>query len=63
MKDYNFLFEKLKAVQSKVVVNRIPEYVLRCLQLTYDSNDVIDYSKVERKLFNVLFEFQKETLR
>lgn len=59
--DYNMLMSKLDTLSQKLVVEKIPKYVLNCLQ-EMKNNVVIDFDKLDPVLSSSLLPFQVEGL-
>lgn len=62
IKDYELLISKLRVLQAKLHVEKIPGFVLDCLRKPQDEV-FIDYNKLDPALSSALMPFQVEGLR
>lgn len=62
IKDYELVISKLRALQAKLHVEKIPGFVLNCLRMPQDET-FIDYNKLDPALNSALMPFQMEGLR
>lgn len=62
IKDYDLLMSKLDALSQKVVVEKLPKFVLNCLKQP-KNNVIINFEKLDPVLSSTLLPFQVEGLR
>ncbi|KAJ8981754.1 hypothetical protein NQ317_004934 [Molorchus minor] len=62
IKDYNLFLTKLGPLQSKVVIQKLPSFILTCLN-TPQNEVEIDYDKLDPVLSSSLLPFQVEGLK
>lgn len=61
IKDYDMVLAKLNTLSQKLVVEKMPKYVLKCLK--QPKNDVIiDFERLDPVLSSTLLPFQVEGL-
>ncbi|XP_018561828.1 SWI/SNF-related matrix-associated actin-dependent regulator of chromatin subfamily A-like protein 1 [Anoplophora glabripennis] len=61
IKDYEMLISKLRTLQAKLNVEKIPGFVLNCIRVPQDEV-IIDYTKLDPALSSTLLPFQLEGL-
>lgn len=62
MKDYDMLMSKLGELSKKLVVEKIPKFVLNCIKIPI-LNNIIDFDKLDPVLSSSLLPFQVEGLK
>lgn len=60
MKEYEVLLQKLLLLRPKIIVEKLPSYVVKCANMPKPDYSLIDLSQIDSELLNALMPFQTE---
>ncbi|RZB39001.1 SWI/SNF-related matrix-associated actin-dependent regulator of chromatin subfamily A-like protein 1 [Asbolus verrucosus] len=63
VKDHNLLITKMQSLQPNVVIDKLPLYVIHCVNREKTDYSNIDLSKIDSELASALMPFQEEGVR
>lgn len=58
MRDYDLLVQKLLLLRPNVIVEKLPNYAIKCCNMPKPDYSLIDLSKIDSELLNALMPFQ-----